>query len=353
MTTTPTGHPAGRPTRAAALAAVLATVLVNAACGSAGSGAALDDASPAAGEDAGLSVDALNLDYAYYNPASLVLREQGWLEDAAGDGVEVTWTLSQGSNKANEALRGGAIDVASTAGSAALVARANGGPNVIVEVLGLPEWSAIVAPAGSGIADPEDLAGTTVAATTGTDPYFFLLQTLAEAGLSLDDVEVVNLQHADGRTALVRGDVDAWAGLDPIMADAELSDGFELAVRAPERNTYSVLNVREDWLADHPDAVELVLEQYERARQWIAENPDETAELLARESGVDLEVAEKVLGERTDLAVDPVPGDAQREVLERVIPIVVAEDQVRDEAAVTEALDTLFATEPITAVTSR
>jgi sulfonate transport system substrate-binding protein len=169
----------------------------------------------------------------------------------------VTWTLSQGSNKANEALRGGAIDVASTAGSAALVARANGGPNVIVEVLGLPEWSAIVVPAGSDIEGPEDLAGATVAATTGTDTYFFLLQTLAEADLSLDDVEVVNLQHADGRTALVRGDVDAWAGLDPIMADAELTDGFELAVRAPGRNTFSVLNVREDWLVEHPDAVEL------------------------------------------------------------------------------------------------
>ncbi|MGF1663814.1 MAG: aliphatic sulfonate ABC transporter substrate-binding protein [Kineosporiaceae bacterium] len=344
---TPTARPA-------ALAAALAAAVLAAACGTGDSrsGTALGDASPAAGDAAALSVDALNLDYAYYNPASLVLREQGWLEAAAGEDVEVTWTLSQGSNKANEALRGGAVDVASTAGSAALVARANGGPNVVVDVLGLPEWSAIVVPADSDIAAPEDLAGRTVAATIGTDPYFFLLQTLAEAGLSLDDVEVVNLQHADGRTALVRGDVDAWAGLDPIMADAELADGVELAVRAPERNTYSVLNVREDWLAEHPDAVELVLEQYERARRWIAENPDETAELLAQESGVDLEVAETVLDERTDLTVDPVPGDAQREVLERVVPIVVAEDQVRDEATVTEALDTLFATEPITTVTA-
>jgi sulfonate transport system substrate-binding protein len=341
------------PARAtAAVTALAALALATAACGSGDAAVtAVDDASPAAAGE--LSVDALRLDYAYYNPASLVLREQGWLEAAVGDGVEVTWTLSQGSNKANEALRGGAVDVASTAGSAALVARANGGPNVVVDVLGLPEWSAVVVPGDSDITGPADLAGRTIAATTGTDPYFFLLQTLAGAGLSLDDVEVVNLQHADGRTALVRGDVDAWAGLDPIMADAELTDGFELVVRAPERNTYSVLNVREDWLADHPDAVELILEQYERAREWIAENPDETAELLARESGVDLAVAERVLGERTDLTVDPVPGDAQREVLEQVIPIVVAEDQVPDEATVTGALDTLFATEPISAVASR
>jgi sulfonate transport system substrate-binding protein len=335
-------------------AAVAGLALAVTACGSGDNDADLDDAAAAAGDATGevvtLSVDTLNLDYAYYNPASLVLREQGWLEEAVGDDIEVTWTLSQGSNKANEALRGSAVDFGSTAGSAALVARANGGPNVVVDVLGLPEWSAIVVPPDSDIGGAEDLAGKTIAATIGTDPYFFLLQTLADAGLSLDDVEVVNLQHADGRTALVRGDVDAWAGLDPIMADAELTDGFELVVRDPSRLTYSVLNVREDYLADHADAVEVVLEQYERARQWIAENPEETAELLARESGVELAVAEKVLGERTDLDVDPVPGEDQRTVLETIIPIVVAEEQVTDEASVTEALDTLLATEPITAV---
>jgi sulfonate transport system substrate-binding protein len=337
----------------------MTVALTATACGSDDGEAApqttLADADPVAEAPesaADLSVDTLNLDFAYYNPASLVLRDQGWLEAAVGDDVEVTWTLSQGSNKANEALRGSVVDFASTAGSAALVARANGGPNVVVDVLGLPEWAAVVVGPDSPIDAPEDLAGATIAATIGTDPYFFLLQTLDEAGLSLSDVEVVNLQHADGRTALVRGDVDAWAGLDPIMADAELNDGARLIVREPTRNTFSVLNVREDYLADHADAVQLVLEQYERARQWIADNPEETAALLAAESGVDLAVAQTVLGERTDLTTDPVPGADLRAVLDRVIPIVVAEDQVEDEATITEALETLLVEEPIASVTS-
>lgn len=45
--------------------------------------------------------------------------------------------------------------------------------------------------------------------TKGTDPYFFLLQALRTKGLDATDVTVVNLQHADGRTALERGQVDA------------------------------------------------------------------------------------------------------------------------------------------------
>jgi len=35
----------------------------------------------------------IHLDYAYYNPSSLVLKANGWLgEDLKADGINVTWT---------------------------------------------------------------------------------------------------------------------------------------------------------------------------------------------------------------------------------------------------------------------
>ena len=69
----------------------------------------------------------LNIDFATYNPLSLVIKKEGWLEKALKkQGITVNWVQSAGSNKANEALRSGAIDVGSTAGSAALLARSNG-----------------------------------------------------------------------------------------------------------------------------------------------------------------------------------------------------------------------------------
>ncbi len=74
------------------------------------------------------------------------------------------------------------------------------------------------------------------------------------------------LQHPDGKTALVNGDVDAWAGLDPIMAQAEVEDGAELFYRDAEMNTWGVLNVREEFAEDNPEIVERVLAAYERAR---------------------------------------------------------------------------------------
>ena len=49
------------------------------------------------------------------------------------------------SNKANEALRAGAIDIGSTAGSAALLARSNGSPIKTIDIFSQPNWAAIAA----------------------------------------------------------------------------------------------------------------------------------------------------------------------------------------------------------------
>ena len=83
------------------------------------------------------------------------------------------------------------------------------------------------------------------------------------------------LQHPDGKTALIRGDVDAWAGLDPMMAQAEIEDGAKLFYRNKAANTWGILNAREEFLKDHPDLVKRVLAVYEEARKYSLANYDE------------------------------------------------------------------------------
>ncbi|MFN3461002.1 MAG: aliphatic sulfonate ABC transporter substrate-binding protein, partial [Oceanibaculum sp.] len=158
----------------------------------------------------------ITLDYAYYNPVSLLLKEKGWVEEEfRKDGISTRWVLSQGSNKALEFLNGGSIDFGSTAGGAALVGKANGNPIKAIYVYSRPEWTALVTGKDSGITSIADLKGKRVAVTRGTDPHLFLLQALNQAGLTEKDIRPVLLQHADGGRALITGQVDAWAGLDP------------------------------------------------------------------------------------------------------------------------------------------
>ena len=295
--------------------------------------------------------DKIGIDYAYWNPSSLVLREFGWLEEEfSAEGTEFEWVWSAGSNKANEWLRSEVVDIGSTAGSAALLARTNGSPIHNIYLFSQPEWSALVSLADSDIDTIEELEGKKVAATKGTDPYFFLLQSLNSVGLSGADIEVVNLQHADGQVAMERGDVDAWSGLDPHMAQTQLELGSKLFYRNIDFNTYGFLNAREDFVNNHPAAVTRILQQYERARLWILENPDEAIAILAKEAELSEEVARVNLIERTVLDLDPTPGDVQRAVLDVVIPIFEAENQLQPGSDVQEALDTLFRPEFIAEV---
>jgi sulfonate transport system substrate-binding protein len=258
--------------------------------------------------------EAVRIDYAYYNPVSLVLKQKGWLEESLKkDNIKVEWVLSQGSNKALEFLNARSLDFGSTAGAAALIGKANGNPIQSIYVFSKPEWAALVVKKGSPIKSVKDLKGKKIAATKGTDPYIFLLRALDKFGLTTKDVEIVLLQHADGRAALEKGDVDAWAGLDPHMAKTEVENGSRLFFREPNLNSYGVLNVREEFSQKYPNTVKKVLIAYEKARKWSLQNKAQLQDVLEKESKLSPAVAAKQL-ERTNLK-DSRIGDAQKKVI--------------------------------------
>jgi sulfonate transport system substrate-binding protein len=255
----------------------------------------------------------IHIDWATYNPVSMILKQKGLLEkEFAKDGIGIVWVQSAGSNKALEFLNAGSIDLGSTAGSAALVARINGNPIKSIYVYSRPEWTALVTTRDSRIANVADLKGKRVAVTRGTDPHIFLVRALLDAGLSEKDITPVLLQHADGKTALIRGDVDAWAGLDPMMAQAEIEDGAKLFFRKPEANTWGILNVREQFLNDHPDIVRRVLASYEEARKYSLANYDELKKTFVAVTKLPDTVVDKQLKERTELTHSRI-GAPQRE----------------------------------------
>lgn len=256
----------------------------------------------------------IRIDYATYNPVSLVLKERGTLEKAlAPEGITVRWVQSAGSNKALEFLNAGSIDFGSTAGAAALIGKINGNPIKSIYVYSRPEWTALVTGAKSEITKVADLKGKRVAVTRGTDPHIFLVRALAESKLTEKDVKLVLLQHADGRLALERGDVDAWAGLDPLMAAAEVESGAKLFHRKAEDNTWGILNVREDFANEHPALVRKVLAAYEEARAYALANPAELKKVLVDYTKLSDAVIERQLT-RTELTHSAI-GQAQADTI--------------------------------------
>ena len=270
-------------------------------------------------------VKTIRMDFATYNPVSLILKNSGLLEkELAGDGINVEWLPSAGSNVALDLLKNDKADFGSAAGAAALIARANGSPIKSIYVFSRPEWTALVVGAASPLTALADLKGKKVAATPGTDPHIFLLRALESVGLTDKDIVLKPMPHADGR-----------AGLDPIMAQSELVAKSRLLFRDPVLNTYGILNVREAFAAAQPELVKRVLKVYDQARLYAAEHPDEVRAALVAAAKIDDAVAARQL-ERTDLR-NSVVGTAQErtiraagEVLKKsgIIPGTVDIDKV-------------------------
>ncbi|ANM11458.1 aliphatic sulfonates ABC transporter substrate-binding protein [Rhizobium sp. N324] len=286
-------------------------------------------------------ISEIRVDWATYNPVSLILKDEGILEkEFEKDGIKITWVQSAGSNKALEFLNAGSLDFGSTAGAAALIGRVNGNPIKSIYVYSRPEWTALVTRKDTGIAKVEDLKGKSIAVTRGTDPHIFLVRALADAGLTEKDVSLVLLQHADGRLALKRGDVDAWAGLDPIMASAEIEDGDVLFYRKPENNSWGVLNVREEFAAAHPEIVKRVLASYEKARSEALKDPAKLKAALVAATKLPDSVIERQL-ERTNLGYSVI-GDSQRETIEAAGLALQKADVIKADVDVKQTVSALI-----------
>ena len=109
-----------------------------------------------------------------------------------------------------QALGGGAIDLSFVNSTAALLGMAGGAiPLRFISIRTDPsKLFALLSAARASTRVPK-LAGKKVACTAGTGLHYFLARVLAKYGMTLKDIEFVNLPAADGQAAFVAGRVDA------------------------------------------------------------------------------------------------------------------------------------------------
>src|SRR5262245_53466050 len=82
-----------------------------------------------AGANAADNPKEIRVDWATYNPVSMLLKEKGYLERAlAKDNITVRWVQTVSSSNALQFLNAASIDFGSTAGSGARVAKVHRNP---------------------------------------------------------------------------------------------------------------------------------------------------------------------------------------------------------------------------------
>src|SRR4029078_6820195 len=96
------------------------------------------------------------------------------------------------------------------------------------------------------------------------------------------------------------------------MWTAQGEAGSKLFYRNKDANTWGILNVREEFLKDHPDLVKRVLAVYEDARKYSLANYDEVKRVFIAATKLPDAVVDKQLKERTELTHSKI-GAPQRE----------------------------------------
>ncbi len=145
----------------------------------------------------------IRIDWATYNPVSMVLKQKG----TAGEGIRqgrhrhalgAVARLQQGAGISQRRLDRFRLDC----GLGGAAGRINGDPIKSIYVYSKPEWTALVTRKDTSINTVADLKGKRVAVTRGTDPHIFLVRALLSAGMTEKDISEVLLQHPDGKIAL-------------------------------------------------------------------------------------------------------------------------------------------------------
>ena len=109
-------------------------------------------------------------------------------------------------------------------------------------------------------------------------------------------------------------------------------------------NSYGFLNATESFITASPDLAQVVVNAYEKAREYAIANPDEVAAILAEVAAIDPTIAAAQLHDRTAFDIDPIPGKAQHDVLAIIGPIFVSSGDVKSQDDIDAALASLFNT---------
>ena len=228
--------------------------------------------------------------------------EKGYLEEElSAVNAEFTWTIFQSGPLVNEAVAAGEADLGYMADLPAIIAKSSGQDIEIVSNIAYGEkgLAVLVAP-DSDIASVADLKGKKIAYATGSYAQHLLALLLDQEGLSLDDVESINLGSGDSPAALTSGEVDAIVIWEQFISRLTsegtakvLADGTN--IKRGNMVTYAVSS----YAKEHPEVIEAYIRALDRADQFIQESPNEAAELIAEDFGIDAELMKKILGNFT------------------------------------------------------
>lgn len=221
-----------------------------------------------------------------------MMLASGALEGAP---YSVEWSEFPAAQPLLEAVGGGAADLGLAADAPFIFAYQSGSPVKAIAVQSpanqTPDALAILVKSASPIRSAQDFVGKSVATTRGSIGHHLLLQALERAKIPADKVRVTFLPPGDAKAAFDSGAIDAWATWTP-YTNVAIKEGARAVVDAKDYGLPLYIDIaNEDSIEPKRALLVDFLKREAKAVAWARAHPDRFAAVLAKETGLPLDIA--------------------------------------------------------------
>ena len=255
------------------------------------------ETSAEAAADAETSVDKLTVTYVTspLNVPTIIEKDQGIFEKELGVPVEYA-ELTSGADQ-TQALASGDVQVLYAVGATSVIlSAANGADIKVLNMYSRSPKAFCMYSKDESLTTPESLKGKTLAGPTGTNLHELLVSYLAQADMTLDDVNYVNMSIPDAKAGLDGGSVDVALIAGATAYNAE-QQGYHLV--ADGEGLISALiavATTQKFYDEHPDVIEKLNAAQDEIAAYMSDSQDETMETVAAALDLDVDAVKEMYG---------------------------------------------------------
>lgn len=230
-----------------------------------------------------------------------VTKGAGYFNEEMGDGVDVS-RMAAGRDmitamKSGDANFAGPLGICPT-----IVGLTTGTDYKVIYVASLIRGTeGLVVRESTGFETVADLKGQKIGVTLASSGHYGMLCALEDAGLTTDDVEILDMAPDAIFAAWERGDIDVAYTWNPTLTNLANKDGkviltaADLAKAGHQTINFHIVNT--EFAEAHPDVVAAYVRALKRGNEYYESDKEEAQKVVSEYLEMDLDVVEQQMSD--------------------------------------------------------
>jgi len=133
-----------------------------------------------------------------------------------------------------------------------------------------------------------ELKGKKIGCEVSSLGIFLLQRALAKAGLSLNDVNIVNVEQMNGESLMQNKTIDAFISYPPVSINILKQDEFHIVFSSVEipKEIIDTISISKKALAENPGFVPKLHKVWQMALEHYQHNPEDALNIMAQREGI-------------------------------------------------------------------